>query len=126
MATGTESPRRKSIRLQGFDYSLAGANFVTICTNAKQCILSSVVGNSVELSPSGEIVRAAWNSLPERFPRVVLDEFVIMPNHIHAVLGLVGEGLAPPAVTTGIPATDKATGVPKPSVKASLNSSYRT
>jgi REP element-mobilizing transposase RayT len=101
-----ESPERKSIRLGGYDYSLAGAYFVTICTHARRCILGSVVAKSLELTSAGEIVRAVWNSLPQRFPRVVLDEFVIMPNHVHAVLGFVGEGLAPPAVSSaGTPTT---------------------
>jgi len=49
----------------------------------------------VQLSRVGEIVRATWNALPEHFPRVVLDELVIMPNHLHATLTLVGERLAP-------------------------------
>jgi REP element-mobilizing transposase RayT len=101
MTSGPDLPQRKSIRLQGFEYAQAGAYFVTICTQGKRCLLSSIVGKSVELTLAGEIVRAVWNSLPERFPRLVLDEFVIMPNHLHGVLGLVGAGLAPPAVNPG-------------------------
>ena len=101
MTSGPDLPQRKSIRLQGFDYAQAGAYFVTICTQGKRCLLSSIVGKSVELTLAGEIVRAVWNSLPERFPRLVLDEFVIMPNHLHGVLGLIGAGLAPPAVNPG-------------------------
>ena len=112
MDSGKESPRRKSTRLQGYDYSLSGAYFVTICTQGKRCLLSSVVGNCVELSPAGEIVRSVWRSLPERFPRVVLDEYVAMPNHFHAILALVGEGLAPPGVSTGKVANAKPRLVP--------------
>src|SRR5258708_22674252 len=112
MNTGPELPQRKSIRLQGFDYSLAGAYFVTICTHGKRCLLGSIVGKSVELSPAGEIVQAVWNSLPERFPRLVLDEFLIMPNHVHAVLGFVGAGLAPPPFRPRTGAGKTATNAP--------------
>jgi len=91
-------PIRKPNRLANYDYSLAGAYFVTLCSQGKRCIFGLVVENDVVLSPAGEIVRAIWMALPERFPRLVLDEFVIMPNHLHGVLGLVGAGLAPPLV----------------------------
>ncbi len=121
MNTGPELPQRKSIRLQGFDYSLAGAYFVTICTHGKRCLLGSIVGKSVELSPAGEIVQAVWNSLPERFPRLVLDEFLIMPNHVHAVLGFVGAGLAPPAVSPGKDADSTATTAPTGAVTTARN-----
>lgn len=101
MDSAQELPRRKPIRLRGYDYSQSGAYFETICVHGKRCLLSSVAGKFVELTPAGEVVRNVWNALPERFPRVVLDEFVIMPNHLHGVLALVGEGLAPPAVNAG-------------------------
>jgi putative transposase len=109
MDSAQELPRRKPIRLQGYDYSQSGAYFVTICVHGKRCLLSSVAGKFVELTPAGEIVRNAWNALPERFPRVVLDEFVIMPNHLHGILALVGEGLAPPGVSAGKVSNAKAT-----------------
>jgi putative transposase len=83
-------PRRKRLRLPTRDYSQAGSYFMTICTHEKKCVLGSVGSARVQLSRIGEIVRATWNALPERFPRVVLDELVIMPNHLHAILILVG------------------------------------
>jgi REP element-mobilizing transposase RayT len=88
-------PCRKALRLPTRDYSQAGSYFVTICTREKKCVLGSVQSARVQLSRAGEIVRATWNALPEHFPRVVLDELVIMPNHLHATLTLVGERLAP-------------------------------
>src|SRR5271168_291460 len=99
MPTPSDLPNRKTLRLKGYDYSHAGAYFVTICTANKKPLLGSIVDGHVTLSPAGEIVRAVWNALPSRFPRLLLDEFVIMPNHFHAVLAFVGEGLAPPAAT---------------------------
>jgi len=87
-------PRRKALRLLTRDYSQAGSYFMTICTHEKKCVLGSVESSQVQLSRVGEIVRATWNALPERFARVVLDEFVIMPNHLHAILTLVTAGFA--------------------------------
>lgn len=84
------SPHRKQLRLHGYDYAFPGAYFVTICSAGKRPVLGSVSGERIVLSPAGEIVRSEWIALAERFPRTVLDEFVIMPNHLHGVLAFVG------------------------------------
>ena len=73
---------RRSIRLAGHDYSQAGAYFITICTHKGDLSLQD---ESVR-----EVVRSAWCGLPDRFPGVALDEFVIMPNHIHGIIVLAG------------------------------------
>ncbi len=69
---------RRSIRLAGYDYSQAGAYFITICTHNREL--------SLQAEPVWEVVRLAWCGLPARFPVVALDEFVIMPNHIHGII----------------------------------------
>ena len=69
---------RRSIRLPGYDYSQPGAYFVTICTYNREL--------SLQVEQVKEAARSVWNSLPARFPDVVLDEFVIMPNHIHGII----------------------------------------
>ncbi len=69
---------RRSIRLSGYDYSQPGPYFVTICTHNREL--------SLEVEQVKDIVRSAWDSLPARFPHVMLDEFVIMPNHIHGII----------------------------------------
>lgn len=95
-------PQRKHLRLRGYDYAFPGVYFVTICSAGKRLIFGSVSEKSVVLSPAGAIVRAEWIALPERFSRLVLDEFVIMPNHLHGVLAFVGNaGGASPSFTTG-------------------------
>jgi REP element-mobilizing transposase RayT len=71
---------RRSIRLAGYDYSHAGACFVTICTHNRAL--------SLQAEPVREVVRLAWCGLPARFPIVALDEFVIMPNHVHGIIVL--------------------------------------
>lgn len=88
------------MRLPGCDYSREGAYFVTICTYAKKCILGAVTGDVVTLTDVGMAVREAWLGLPGRFSTVVLDEFIVMPNHVHGVLVLVGAGFVTPRVRT--------------------------
>ena len=93
-------PHRKQLRLRGYDYAFPGAYFVTICSAGKRPVFGSISGESIVLSPEGEIVRSEWIALPERFSRLVLDEFVIMPNHLHGVLAFVGPaGGASPSPT---------------------------
>ncbi len=90
MHNPNEPPRRKQIRLRGYDYAFPGVYFVTICSAGKRPVFGSIRGESVVLSHEGEIVRSEWIALPERFSRLVLDEFVVMPNHLHGVLAFVG------------------------------------
>jgi putative transposase len=90
-------PSRRSIRLNGYDYSSRGLYFVTICTHQKKCLLGTVVDGQAHLSAAGREVIRVWCELPQRFPGLVLDAFVAMPNHVHGVIAVVGAGLAPPA-----------------------------
>jgi putative transposase len=84
---------RRSIRLAGYDYSQGGAYFITICTHNREL--------SLQREPVQEAVRSAWCGLPARFPGVALDEFVMMPNHIHGIIVLAEEGAASSAPTLG-------------------------
>jgi REP element-mobilizing transposase RayT len=79
---------RRRIRLPEFDYSQPGAYFVTICTHDRRCILSEIKGGEVRLLRIGSIVLEHWQSIPSRHDGITLDEFVIMPNHIHGILVL--------------------------------------
>jgi len=81
----TTNRNRRSIRLRGYDYSHAGAYFVTICTRNRACLFGEIV--------VGEMVKTVWNKLPDRFPNIDLDAFIIMPNHIHGIVVLVGAPL---------------------------------
>jgi REP element-mobilizing transposase RayT len=78
--------RRDSIRLKKYDYSQEGAYFVTICTKEKECIFGNIKDEVVRLSELGKIVKKEWENIPTRFPKVELDEFIIMPNHIHGII----------------------------------------
>ena len=77
---------RHSIRLPGYDYTQPGAYYLTILTHKKEHLFGKVVDGIVQLSPVGEIVHEEWLKIPTNFSNVVLDAFVIMPNHMHGIL----------------------------------------
>jgi len=88
--------QRRSIRLHDYDYAQAGAYFVTVCTEGRLCLLGQVEDGTVRLNGWGRIVHETWSDLPNHYPHVELDAFVIMPNHVHMVVVLadpVGAGL---------------------------------
>jgi putative transposase len=85
---------RRSIRLQNFDYASAGAYFVTICTQLRECLFGEVVDDVMVANDAGRMVESVWYGLPERFSGIELDAFVILPNHVHFILFLVGAPLA--------------------------------
>jgi len=80
------SGHRRSIRLPCFDYAQPGAYFLTICAFDRKSIFGHMSGNVVELFALGQCVNAAWLELPRRFAHVELGTYVIMPNHLHALL----------------------------------------
>ncbi len=79
-------PGRRSVRLKEFDYSKAGAYFVTICTKDRECLFGEIIDEKVRLTQGGRIADEGWRNIPEHYPHVVLDEYVIMPNHVHGVI----------------------------------------
>ncbi len=93
---GRPAYRRRFLRLQGFDYSREGAYFVTICTRNRECLFGDVVDGQMRLNGVGRSVQTFWDAMPERFPPIESDAFVVMPNHVHGILFNVGAALAPP------------------------------
>lgn len=83
---------RKSIRLKGYDYSRAGAYFVTICVQNRECLFGEIRNGKMLLNDFGKIIDHHWQKIPTHFENAALDEYVIMPNHFHGVLWLVGDG----------------------------------
>ena len=93
----TSSPRnRRSIRFRDFDYTTPGAYFVTICVQARQCLVGAVENGQVRLTSQGIIVEQRWRNLPRFHKGLRLDEYVVMPNHLHDLLILEEPELAPP------------------------------
>jgi len=78
--------RVKSTRLKDWDYSSPGHYFVTICAKDRINYFGRVIGGIVELSDIGRIAEECWKNIPVHFPYVELDEFVIMPNHVHGII----------------------------------------
>jgi len=77
---------RRSIRLQHYDYSSVGAYFVTICTFERECLFGEVVDNDICLNGMGQIVQDEWLRTAEMRKNIILDEFVVMPNHFHGII----------------------------------------
>jgi putative transposase len=84
-----ERHHRHSIRLKGYDYTQAGAYFVTVCTKDRACLFGDVADGEMRLNQIGYIVRQCWLAIPEHFPRVLLDEFMVMPNHVHGIIVII-------------------------------------
>jgi putative transposase len=85
---------RSGLRLQGYDYSGAGAYFVTICTHNRVCAFGAVDDAAMQLNETGRIVASCWNEIPQHFSTIILDEWVIMPNHIHGIVIITDESSA--------------------------------
>jgi putative transposase len=83
---------RRSIRLPEYDYSQEGSYFVTICIQNRKCMFGKITNGRMVLTKCGEIAERCWNDLPEFFPDVVLNEFVIMPNHFHGIIIITDDG----------------------------------
>jgi len=86
---------RRSIRLDGYDYAQAGAYFVTICTAGRRCLFGQIQNDSMQLNEYGRLVHEAWCNLPDHYPHVALDAFVVMPNHVHMIILLADVGAGP-------------------------------
>ena len=88
---------RKSIRLKGYDYSQAGLYFITICVNRRGNPLWLPFGNikngEMMLNDAGRMVENEWLKLPQRFSNIELHEYVVMSNHFHAIIEIVGATL---------------------------------
>jgi len=82
----TKMIRKNSNRLQGYNYSQPGAYFATVCACNRQNLFGEVVNDRMELSAAGIFARQCWQEIPQHFPGVALDEFVIMPNHVQGII----------------------------------------
>lgn len=77
---------RRSIRLRDYDYTRGNVYFVTICAWQRECLFGEVVNGAMRLNAYGEIVQQEWSLTAALRDYVMLDEFIVMPNHCHAVL----------------------------------------
>jgi len=87
----SEKYHRRSIRLKDYDYSQTGAYFITICTNNNKCIFGSVEDGAMRLNKYGVIVKNEWLKTAELRLNVVLDEYVVIPNHFYGIIMVVDD-----------------------------------
>lgn len=89
-------PKRQSPRLQGYDYTQNGAYFVTICTAGRAHLFGRVVSGEMMLSRIGQIAQQEMGKIPEYWQGLVdIDLYVVMPNHVHLIVVLVGTAFLP-------------------------------
>jgi REP element-mobilizing transposase RayT len=92
---------RGSIRLYGYDYAQPGWYFITICTFKHHDLFGQIDNGHMILNDAGEIAKKCWLSIPDHFPNAKLDEYIIMPDHIHGIINIVddnGTGATHPTV----------------------------
>ncbi|KAA3642286.1 MAG: transposase [Chloroflexi bacterium] len=82
-------PNRKTIRLQNYDYAQGGAYFITICTWQREMLFGEITGGEMTLNPLGHIVQEEWQRTEQLRPYITLDQFIVMPNHVHGILFIV-------------------------------------
>ncbi len=91
-APSPRARRRRPLRLRSYDYSAPGAYFVTIVTRQRIPLFGDVAAGTMQLNAAGRIVLSLWDRLPAHYPSVELDEFVVMPNHVHGIIVIGDEG----------------------------------
>lgn len=93
-----ERPQRKRLRLESYDYSQPGSYFITICTRERNqevlCSIEPAVGAiinrppRISLTPLGRIVDETIRAIPDHYPGISVDQYIIMPDHVHLILAL--------------------------------------
>ena len=86
MTTNSEARHRRSIRLQDYDYALAGAYFITIVTKDRKCLFGDIADGEIRLNDCGQTVQDEWEKSAKIRKEIELDAFVVMPNHVHAII----------------------------------------
>ncbi len=92
MAYDPDKHHRRSIRLKEYDYSRAGTYFVTICTYNKECIFGNVINGEMRLNEYGMIVENEWVKTAEIRSNVIIDKYIVMPNHVHGIIIILDDG----------------------------------
>lgn len=82
---------RRSIRLPGYDYSSPGYYFITLCSHKRLKQFGNIKNKKIELSDYGLVAWNFWNEIPDHFANTILDEFIIMPDHIHGIIVIKNE-----------------------------------
>ncbi|MBA4322875.1 MAG: hypothetical protein C0408_08675, partial [Odoribacter sp.] len=105
--------RIESNRLPGFDYSAPGKYFITICTKNRIPYFGEIRNNKMSLSDTGVIARDLWLAIPSHFPSALLDEFIIMPDHIHGIIIIKSSVQTPNSGVSTLSSESELTTTPK-------------
>lgn len=97
-----ERHHRHSARIKGYDYSQPGPYFITLCAHNRDCWFGMVIDGTVQLSPMGKAAYDCWLQIPYHFRNAALDEFVVMPNHLHGIVNIADVGVRNIAVNVGV------------------------
>ena len=93
MSFDPQKHHRRSIRLQGYDYSQAGAYYFTIVTQGKAILFGDIENGEMILNEAGKMILKWWHELPKKFPNIKLGTFIIMPNHVHGIIIIESAGV---------------------------------
>jgi len=107
MKNSSASRQRRSIRLKTYDYSQSGWYFITICTQNHRCLFGKIIEDEMHLNSAGYMLQKEWMELPLRFNTIQLHEYIVMPNHFHGIIEIVGAPLVGARPETSILTSDK-------------------
>jgi REP element-mobilizing transposase RayT len=116
--------RRHSPRLRGYDYSQAGMYFVTACTRERVCSFGDIIDGGMYPNDAGKIVWMVWDALPEHYPHIAADIFVVMPNHVHGIV-VIEPGFKPAPTDERTPPVVGAGLKPAPTARHGLSEIMR-
>ena len=116
---------RRSLRLPGYDYRTPGAYFITIVTHERRSLFGRVANDSVEPTAMGAIAQELWLEIPQHFPHVQLDAFIVMPNHIHGLILLAWSPEVGARHAVPLPRAE-AFGQPRPGSLPTIVRSYKS
>jgi len=88
--TDSQDHHRRSLRLKDYDYARAGTYFVTVCAQDRACLFGDIVDGAMRLNDAGRMVQTVWDDLPNHYAGMETDAFIVMPNHVHGIVVLVG------------------------------------
>jgi len=120
-----EKYRIESARLANWDYAAGGWYFVTICTANRMPVFGQIVAGHVQLSKVGAIAEAELQALPEHYKNVSIDEHIVMPNHVHAIVMIDGEHCFSPVVGMQHSHTNPGFTSPMPGSLSAIIRSYK-
>ena len=93
MSVFKDTFRIESARHPDWNYADNGMYFVTICTHNKVCYFGEVINERMQLTSIGQTVNKFWLEIPKHFPNVILDEYIIMPNHLHGIIFICNDDM---------------------------------